>query len=115
MVRFDTPKQAMDWLIESHGNKEERAKIDGNQKFAFHQVHWSEVQITGLCENNESDNGIPMPKHDKLVQLIYDDLQSVTYGRDNSIIMCHPSKEIGYATKNFVLGAIEYFLTKEGY
>lgn len=118
-MRFKTAEEAKEWLKTSRGNKTERQKLDVNQKWSFLQAKHACNNIIGGCENYESDtneeSALLHGDRKKLINYIYKEMQSTIF--DDGFEGWGPniSKRHGYSTKNFVLGAIDYFCEKNGY
>lgn len=118
-MRFNNQTEAKNWLKQTKGNKQERSKLDNNQKWSFRQAKYAAYLIIGENENTEADEGIQVEllhgDRQDLILDIYNQMQTcifdegfVGWGKDIS-------KRHGYSTKNFVLGAIDYFCEKAGY
>lgn len=118
-MRFKNQAEAKAWLKQTKGNKEERSKLDNNQKWSFTQAKHATNMITGEYENVESDEGTQVEilhgDRQNLILDIYNQMQTSIF--DIGFVGWGPnvSKRHGYSTKNFVLGAIDYFCEKAGY
>ena len=118
-MRFNNQTEAKAWLKQTKGNKEERSKLDDNQKWSFRQAKYATNLITGEYENEESDEGIQIEilhgDRQKLILAIYNQMQTSIFDEGFEGYGRNVSKRHGYSTKNFVLGAIDYFCEKAGY
>ena len=118
-MRFDNQTEAKAWLQQTKGNKLERSKLDDNQKWSFMQAKYAATLIIGEYENVESDEGTQVEilhgDRQNLILDIYNQMQTSIF--DIGFVGWRPnvSKRHGYSTKNFVLGAIDYFCEKAGY
>lgn len=117
-MRFNDSNEAKIWLQQTKGNKLERSKLDEHQIWSFRQVKYAVYNIVGGWENQELDtNEIVeiLHNHEELVETIYDEIQKSVFDAGFQGWGTNETKRHGYATKNFVLGCIEYWLEKEGY
>ena len=118
-MRFNNQTEAKAWLQQTKGNKLERSKLDDNQKWSFMQAKYAVTLITGEYENEEYDTGIDVEilhgNRQDLILDIYNEMQTTIFGCGFEGHGSNVSKRHGYATKNFVLGAIDYFCEEAGY
>lgn len=118
-MRFKSAEEAKEWLKTSRGNKQERQKLDVNQKWSFSQAKHACNNIIGEFENMELDEGneVELLHGDRkdLIDYIYHEMQSTVFDEGFAGYGQNVGKRHGYSTKNFVLGAIDYFCEKNGY
>ena len=118
-MRFKSVEETKEWLKTSRGNKQERQKLDANQKWSFLQAKHACNNIIGGMENHESDTNeeVTLLHGDRkeLIDYIYDAMQSEVFDEGFEGWGQNICKRHGYSTKNFVLGAIDYFCEKNGY
>lgn len=118
-MRFNNQTEAKAWLQQTKGNKLERSKLDDNQKWSFMQAKHAADMIIGEYENEEMDEDIQVKllhgDRQNLILDIYNKMQTSTFGYGFVGWGSNISKRHGYATKNFVLGAIDYFCEEAGY
>lgn len=118
-MRFNNQIEAKAWLRQTEGNKLERSKLDDNQKWSFMQAMHAADLIIGEYENEESDTGIDVEilhgDRQDLILDIYNKMQTTIFGYGFEGHGSDISKRHGYATKNFVLGAVDYFCEEACY
>ena len=118
-MRFKSVEETKEWLKTSRGNKQERQKLDANQKWSFLQAKHACNNIIGGMENHEYDTNeeVALLHGDRkeLIDYIYDAMQSTIFDGGFEGWGQYIGKRHGYSTKNFVLGAIDYFCEKNGY
>ena len=118
-MRFKSVEEAKEWLKQTNGNKQERQKLDANQKWSFLQAKHACNNIIGEWENYELDTNekaaLLHGDRKKLINYIYHEMQSTVFDEGFEGWGQDVGKRHGYSTKNFVLGAIDYFCEKNGY
>lgn len=82
-MRFKSVEETKEWLKTSRGNKQERQKLDANQKWSFLQAKHACNNIIGGMENHEFDTNeeVALLHGDRkeLIDYIYDAMQSTIF------------------------------------